>query len=133
MVLLRVGNSGSHLQTSFTTHPSRGIITEHIDQLAEKDSNGHSIKALERWETLRELGKGGFGSVDLQVCIQGYRSGELRAVKRLRKPEGEEAKMIRREMGILDSVSPFIPVCLPSPSPRLISSHGFCLPGEGAV
>jgi hypothetical protein len=58
------------------------VQTRHISNAAE----GIWRKRVEeRWRHTQELGRGSFGIVRLEECISGQSSGQLRAVKELRK------------------------------------------------
>ncbi|VUC36342.1 unnamed protein product [Clonostachys rosea] len=66
--------------TSYTFHPR---------------NRHHRILVEEKWKAERYLGRGGFGQVDLQKCVQGSKEGQLRAVKKIvKKPYDDENKKI---------------------------------------
>ena len=60
------------LQTRHVTNSAEGLWRERVE---------------ERWERTRELGRGSFGVVWLEKCDYGPSSGQLRAVKELRKTQ----------------------------------------------
>jgi serine/threonine protein kinase len=45
------------------------------------------VRVEEVWQLIKELGRGSFGVVYLNKCTSGPGSGQVRAVKRLRKIE----------------------------------------------
>ncbi len=60
------------LQTRHVTNSAEGLWRERVE---------------ERWQRTRELGRGSFGVVWLEKCASGPSSGQLRAVKELRKTQ----------------------------------------------
>jgi hypothetical protein len=79
-------------------------------------TTGHS-GSTERWRKEKTLGKGGFGVVEKQRCIDGPYPDALRAVKQLYKTDTQFWKWSRRELQALRTFSdPQIPeVCLLKP------------------
>jgi hypothetical protein len=66
---------------SFFSNPQ---YTQHVDYASKNGQR--KVKEETRWQIKKALGKGGFGAVYLEECIQGDRKGGLRAVKEIKKP-----------------------------------------------
>lgn len=46
------------------------------------------VRLEEHWARQRELGRGGFGAVYLEQCVEGDKQGRIRAVKEIQKGTG---------------------------------------------
>ncbi|CAH0053811.1 unnamed protein product, partial [Clonostachys solani] len=81
----------SKLDTSFTAED----VVCHTSYTFHPRNRHNRIIVEEKWKVERYLGRGGFGQVDLQKCVQGQKEGELRAVKKIIKnPYDDETKRI---------------------------------------
>ncbi|CAI6094766.1 unnamed protein product [Clonostachys chloroleuca] len=81
----------SKLDTSFTGED----VVCHTSYTFHPRNRHNRIVVEEKWKLERYLGRGGFGQVDLQKCVQGPKEGELRAVKMIVKnPFNDETKKI---------------------------------------
>jgi hypothetical protein len=63
---------GQIIHTRYVTNPALGQWNSRVD---------------ERWHRTRELGRGAFGVVWLEACQAGPSSGQVRAVKGMKKAE----------------------------------------------
>jgi hypothetical protein len=77
----------SELHTYFL--PDHTVETVHTFQVSDPASGQRLVTRKEHWQRQKEVGSGGFGSVWLEKCIKGGRSGDtaqsgaLRAVKQI--------------------------------------------------
>lgn len=77
----------SKLNTQFLSDPD---CTQHIiEYVPEGNKDRRKVRKEERWKRKKKLGRGAFGIVYLEQCIQGDKKNELRAVKELPKQESE--------------------------------------------
>lgn len=74
----------SKLDTHFHSDPEYIL---HVEYVAESNTRQRKVRKEEKWKRERRLGRGGFGTVWSEKCIQGDRKGELRAVKEIPKHE----------------------------------------------
>jgi len=72
----------SQLDTQFSSSPE---YTQHIQYVPENTRERRRVRKEERWKRTRRLGRGSFGDVWLEECIQGDTKGEVRAVKKIQK------------------------------------------------
>lgn len=70
------------LDTQFHSDPE---CTQHVKFVSDSALNQRRIRKEEKWSRERELGRGSYGIVWLQRCIQGDTKGEVRAVKKVQK------------------------------------------------
>ena len=64
--------------------------TQHVQDVPGSTPSQRKVRKEEIWKSERELGRGGFGVVKLEGCIQGDSEGRLRAVKKVPKLEGRD-------------------------------------------
>jgi hypothetical protein len=74
----------SKLETQFCSSPE---YTQHVQYVSGGMSERRRVRKEERWKKERELGRGSFGVVWLEQCIQGDNKGKERAVKKVQKLE----------------------------------------------
>ena len=74
----------SKLDTQFD--PDREY-TLHVHYASGSTPKQRRIRKEERWKKERNLGRGSFGTVRLERCIQGDRKDQVRAVKSVQKLE----------------------------------------------
>jgi hypothetical protein len=72
----------SKLETQFHSDPEH---VQHIQYVSGSAPRQRKIRKEERWRREKWLGRGGFGTVESQVCIQGDSKGKVRAVKMMQK------------------------------------------------
>jgi hypothetical protein len=72
----------SQLDTRFSSSPE---YTQHIQYVPGNVRERRRVRKEERWKRVRRLGRGTFGDVWLEQCIQGDTEGEVRAVKKIQK------------------------------------------------
>ena len=77
----------SKLDTQFLADPR---CTHHIKFVSDDALNQRRIRKEEKWGWERALGRGSYGVVWLERCIQGDAQGSLRAVKVVQKPKSGE-------------------------------------------
>lgn len=77
----------SKLDTDFYSDPE---YTQHVRYVSGSNTKQRSIRKEEKWKRERKLGRGSFGVVWLERCIQGDDKGEVRAVKEIQKPESSD-------------------------------------------
>jgi calcium/calmodulin-dependent protein kinase I len=65
-----------------------GDQIEHLYDECDRTSSRRVVKRYERWERVRLLGHGAFGTVWLEKCVAGKQVGSLRATKDIRSPNG---------------------------------------------
>ncbi|KAF2269337.1 kinase-like protein [Lojkania enalia] len=63
--------------------------TVHVYSDVDPALRSLTVEREERWQQKRSIGRGRFGDVFLEKCVQGIRQGELRAVKRIPRPKKE--------------------------------------------
>ncbi len=56
-----------------------------IRLVSNPETGQRRIRERERWQRLKELGRGSFGVVWLEECTEGPSTGDVRAVKEIRK------------------------------------------------
>ena len=74
----------SKLETQFHSDPE---YTQHVHNVSGSTPKQRRVRKEEKWRRERELGRGAFGVVGLQRCIQGDSEGKVRAVKKVPKRE----------------------------------------------
>ena len=74
----------SKLEAAFYLDPEH---TQHTHYVSGNISNQRRLRKEQRWKKEKELGRGGFGIIWLERCIQGDSKGEVRAVKKIQKLE----------------------------------------------
>lgn len=74
----------SKLDTQFYTNPD---YTQHTIYVSGRTTKERGTRKEEKWKRERRLGRGAFGVVWLERCIQGDSKGEVRAVKKVPKVE----------------------------------------------
>ena len=72
----------SKLDTRFHTDPQ---YTIHVEYMPGSGKDRRGVRREERWKQKKRLGRGGFGTVWLEQCIDGSKKDELRAVKQIQK------------------------------------------------
>jgi hypothetical protein len=72
----------SKLDTHFYSNPEH---VQHVCYISGDAPRQRKVRKEERWRRERWLGRGGFGTVESQLCIQGDNKGKLRAVKKIQK------------------------------------------------
>jgi hypothetical protein len=72
----------SKLETQFHSDPEH---VQHIHYVSGSTPRQRKVRKEERWRRERWLGRGGYGTVESQLCIQGDSKGKLRAVKKMQK------------------------------------------------
>ena len=77
----------SRLDTRFHSDPQ---YTQHVKLVSNLALNQRRVRKEEKWSREKELGRGNYGNVWLERCIQGDDKGSLRAVKEVKKPESGE-------------------------------------------
>lgn len=77
----------SKLDTQFHSDPE---CTYHVKFVSDNALNQRRIRKEEKWSRERALGRGSYGIVWLERCIQGDDKGSFRAVKKVQKPESGE-------------------------------------------
>ena len=65
-----------------------GDQIEHLYDECDRTSSRRVVKRYERWERVRLLGHGAFGTVWLEKCVAGKQVGSLRATKDIRSSNG---------------------------------------------
>jgi hypothetical protein len=76
----------SKLDTQFYSNPE---YTQHIQYVSVSALERRRVRKEERWRQVGRLGRGSFGGVWMEQCIQGDSEGKLRAVKKVRKLESK--------------------------------------------
>ena len=74
----------SKLDTHFHSDPEYIL---HVKYVAGTTANQRKVRKEEKWKREQKLGRGGFGTVWSEKCIQGGNKGELRAVKEIPKSD----------------------------------------------
>ena len=74
----------SKLDTQFHPTPE---YTQHVKYVPGRTTTERGTHKKEKWKREKRLGRGGFGIVWLERCIQGDSKDELRAVKKVPKFE----------------------------------------------
>jgi hypothetical protein len=72
----------SKLDTQFCSSPE---YTQHVQYVSGSTLERRRVCKEERWKKERGLGRGSFGIVWLELCIQGDSEGKVRAVKKVQK------------------------------------------------
>jgi hypothetical protein len=72
----------SQLNTQFYPDPEH---VQHVHYVSGDAPRQRKVRKEERWRRERWLGRGGYGTVESQLCIQGDSKGKLRAVKKIKK------------------------------------------------
>jgi len=71
------------LETQF-----RDDYVYHVYNECDPEAGQRVLKRREYWKRDKHLGSGGFGSVWLEVCVDGHQKGRKRAVKDIQCPRG---------------------------------------------
>ena len=74
----------SKLDTQFHLDPE---YVQHVQYVSGSTLKERKVRKEERWKRERWLGRGGFGTVELERCIHGECEGKVRAVKKIQKLE----------------------------------------------
>ena len=74
----------SKLEAEFHSDPE---YTQHIQYVSGNTPRQRRLRKEQRWKKEKELGRGGFGIIWLERCIQEGSEGEVRAVKKIQKAE----------------------------------------------
>ena len=74
----------SKLDTQFYSDPE---YVQHVRYISGSTLRERKIRKEERWKRERWLGRGSFGTVELERCIHGESEGKVRAVKKIQKLE----------------------------------------------
>ena len=74
----------SKLDTQFHSDPE---YIQHVQYVSGSTPRERKVRKEERWKKERWLGRGSFGTVELERCIQGDSEGKVRAVKKVQKLE----------------------------------------------
>lgn len=77
----------SRLETQFYSNPE---CIQHVKYESTISTNQRSVRKEEKWIKERRLGRGNFGIVWLEQCIQGDTKGEKRAVKQVQKLQASD-------------------------------------------
>ena len=77
----------SRLDTQFHSEPK---YTQHVQYVSGSAPRQRKVRKEERWKRERAIGRGSFGIVWLERCIQGDSEREVRAVKKLLKLESSD-------------------------------------------
>lgn len=77
----------SKLETQLHSDPE---YTQHVHYVSGSTPRQRSVRKEERWKRERRLGRGSFGIVWLERCIQGDSEGKVRAVKEVQKFESSD-------------------------------------------
>ena len=72
----------SKLETQFYSDPE---YTQHVQYVSGSTTRQRKVRKEEKWMRERGLGRGSFGIVWLERCIQGDSEGKVRAVKKVEK------------------------------------------------
>jgi serine/threonine protein kinase len=72
----------SKLETRFHSDPEH---VQHVRYVTGSTPKQRKVRKEERWKRERWLGRGGFGTVESQICIHGDSKGKVRAVKKMQK------------------------------------------------
>lgn len=70
----------SELKTEFLSDPHLTKHSYHVSKPGKR-----KVLQEEVWQRQRELGRGAFGAVYLERCVQGEKTGNVRAVKKIQK------------------------------------------------
>jgi hypothetical protein len=77
----------SKLETQFYSDPE---YTQHVHYVSGNTSRQRRVRKEEKWRREKGLGRGSFGIVWLERCIQGDSEGKVRAVKKVQKLESSD-------------------------------------------
>jgi hypothetical protein len=72
----------SKLETQFHSDPEH---VQHVRYVSGRAPRQRKVRKEERRKRERWLGRGGFGTVESQICMQGDSKGKVRAVKKMQK------------------------------------------------
>ncbi|MCJ1241142.1 hypothetical protein MMC14_009146 [Varicellaria rhodocarpa] len=72
----------SKLEAEFHLDPE---YTQHIQYVSGNTPGQRRLRKEQRWKKEKELGRGGFGIIWLERCVQEGSEGEVRAVKKIQK------------------------------------------------
>lgn len=72
----------SKLDVQFSSNQQ---YTQHVYNISK--AGQRRVRQEAKWKRQKELGAGSFGAVYLEQCVQGEKVGEVRAVKRIKKPK----------------------------------------------
>lgn len=75
------------LETQFRSDPE---YTQHVHYVSGNTPGERRVRKKEKWRRESALGRGGFGIVWLERCIQGDNQGKVRAVKKVQKLESSD-------------------------------------------
>ena len=64
--------------------------TQHVKYVSGNTTTQRRVRKEEKWKKERRLGRGSFGIVWLERCIEGDSKGEVRAVKKILKLESSD-------------------------------------------
>src|ERR1700739_2823758 len=91
----------SKLETKF-----RGEYTEHVYSVSGVSPRQRKVKKVERWERIKLLGTGSFGTVWLQKLVTENSEEKYRAVKKIRKDvQGHTPVDYDRELEVIAKFS----------------------------
>src|SRR5271170_249854 len=91
----------SKLETKF-----RGGYTEHVYNVSGATPRQRRVEKVERWERVKRLGSGSFGTVWLQKLVTGNSEEKYRAVKKIRKDvQGQTPVDYGRELEVIAKFS----------------------------
>ena len=116
----------SKLETKF-----RGEYTEHVYNVSGVSPRQRRVKKVERWERIKLLGTGSFGTVWLQKLVTENSEEKYRAVKKIRKDvQGHTPVDYDRELEVIAKFShqkvgerPLSNLYFLSPGASLLLSH----------
>lgn len=107
----------SKLDTQFHSDPE---YTQHVHYVSGTTSRQRKIRKEERWKRDRLLGRGAFGSVWLEQCVDGDGIGKVRAVKIIEKLESTNYYKELEAIALFSHSR--VSALLPSPYCRLLST-----------
>jgi hypothetical protein len=91
----------SKLETKF-----RGEYTEHVYNVSGATPRQRRVEKVERWERVKRLGSGAFGTVWLQKLVTENSEEKYRAVKKIRKDvQGHTPVDYGRELEVIAKFS----------------------------
>lgn len=75
----------ARLQTTFHPDCRRPELTRHVYIDSDRSRRQRRVRIEEAWQRQAELGRGTFGAVYLERCVEGPKTGQLRAIKEIPK------------------------------------------------